>query len=240
MVESLDELQIKLFADGANLNEMKTMSNLRHISGLTTNPTLMNKAGITNYVDFAKEALEIVEGKPISFEVFSDELSEMCQQGLILNSLGENVYVKVPITNSFGIYTHEVIAELNKNGVKVNVTAVMHPLQVIKVLDSFDVAIPGYVSIFAGRIADTMRDPIPFVKETLKVLADHPKIEVIWASPREVLNIVQAQDSGCHIITATADILKKLSFINYDLEKFSLDTVKMFLNDAHKSGFSIS
>ena len=236
---SLDKLRIKLFADGANLSEMKVMSELKHISGLTTNPTLMNKAGVKNYIDFARNAIDIVQGKPISFEVFSDEPKEMCNQGLILNSLGQNVYVKVPITNSLGISTAEVVAELGKNGVKVNLTAVMHPTQVNKVLSSFDLNVSAYVSIFAGRIADTVRNPVPFVKETLEILKSHPKIELIWASPRELLNIFEAEDSGCHIITATPEILKKLSLLNYDLEEFSLDTVKMFLRDAQNSGFTI-
>jgi transaldolase len=218
---------------------MKVMSELDHISGLTTNPTLMNKAGVKNYLNFAQDALEIVQGKPISFEVFSDELKEMCNQGLILSSLGQNVYVKVPITNSLGFSTAGVVKELSKNGVKVNLTAVMHPSQVSEVLESFDQNVPAYVSIFAGRIADTGRNPIPYVKETLQILKNHPKIELIWASPRELLNIFDAEDSGCHIITATPEILNKLSYLKYDLKEFSLDTVKMFLKDAQNSGFTI-
>jgi transaldolase len=238
-IDSLDKLRVKLFADGANLSEMKVMSELDHISGLTTNPTLMNKAGVKNYLNFAQDALEIVQGKPISFEVFSDELKEMCNQGLILSSLGQNVYVKVPITNSLGFSTAGVVKELSKNGVKVNLTAVMHPSQVSEVLESFDQNVPAYVSIFAGRIADTGRNPIPYVKETLQILKNHPKIELIWASPRELLNIFDAEDSGCHIITATPEILNKLSYLKYDLKEFSLDTVKMFLKDAQNSGFTI-
>ena len=235
----LTNLSIKLFADGADLQEMKQMSELAYISGLTTNPTLMRKAGISDYIEFAKNALAIVQEKPISFEVFSDELYEMTKQGVKLSELGENVYVKIPITNSNGISTSTVVRDLSRRGIKVNVTAVMKPAQIEKVLESFSNQTPGFISIFAGRIADTGRDPVPIVRTSLQLISEYPQLSLIWASPRELLNIFQADEIGCDIITATSDILKKLDLLDYDLETYSLDTVKMFLNDARKSGYKI-
>ena len=215
------------------------MSESAYISGLTTNPTLMRKAGIKNYIEFAKSALAIVQEKPISLEVFSDELYEMTTQGMKLSKLGENVYVKIPITNSNGISTSTVVRDLTCSGVKVNVTAVMQPSQIENILESFSNQISGFISIFAGRIADTGRDPLPFVKDSLQLMTGYPQLSLIWASPRELLNIFQADELGCHIITATSDILNKLQLLDYDLETYSLDTVKMFLNDARISGYEI-
>lgn len=235
----LTTLNLKLFADGANLDEMKRMSESAHISGLTTNPTLMRKAGIRNYLDFAKKALAIVQEKPISFEVFSDDIHEMTKQGIKLSELGQNVNVKIPVTNSLGISTSTVVRDLSRNGVKVNVTAVMLPAQIESILESFSPETPGFISIFAGRIADTGRDPLPLISTALQLMREHPQLSLIWASPRELLNIFQAEAVGCHIITATSDILNKLTLIDYDLQTYSLDTVKMFLNDARSSGYEI-
>lgn len=215
------------------------MSDLTYISGLTTNPTLMRKEGIKDYLEFAKNALSVVQGKPISFEVFSDDLNEMTAQGIKLSKLGENIYVKIPITNSLGVSTKTVVRDLSSCGVKVNVTAVMKPTQIEGILEAFSSQTSGLISIFAGRIADTGRDPIPLVRTSLQLLADHPHLSLIWASPRELLNIFQADEVGCHIITATSDILKKIDLLDYDLETYSLDTVKMFLNDAQSSRYHI-
>ena len=239
MERSKDSLKIKLFADGADLKDMIEMASKTYISGLTTNPTLMNKAGITDYVAFAREVIQQIPNKPISFEVFSDDLAQMKSQALTIASWGENVYVKIPITNTLGISTLPLVKELLEDGVKVNVTAVMTISQVSEVASVLGNKTASYVSVFAGRIADTGRDPIPTMVESLDLLKSNENSELIWASPSELLNIVQADSIGCHIITATKDILSKLKFLDYDLEEFSLDTVKMFSQDALKSGFSI-
>ena len=233
------KLKIEIYADGANLAEMMTMADNPRISGLTTNPTLMRKAGIDNYSRFAKDVLKKIRDKPISFEVFSDDLLEMKMQGIEIASWGENVYVKVPITNTKGESTKEVIEYLVDKGVKVNVTAIFTVNQVREIVTALDPTIPSCLSIFAGRIADTGRDPIPLVQEVLKEIEGIPSIKLIWASPRELLNIFQASEIGCHIITATSDILNKLEFIGKDLEEFSLETVKMFYLDALSSGYTI-
>ena len=239
MVKTIDELNIKIFADGANLNEMLEMNGKNFIKGLTTNPTLMKKSGITNYREFAKQVLSEIQHKPVSFEVFSDEPSEMIRQGIEIAGWAENVFVKIPITNTRNESSLEVIEALVKMKVKVNVTAVMTLEQVKSISDAFDSSVSSYVSIFAGRIADTGRDPISIISEAINVLNWNPKIEVIWASPRELLNIFQANDIGCHIITATKDILNKIPLINYSLENYSLETVKMFHSDAIDSGYVI-
>jgi transaldolase len=235
----LSELQIKLFADGADLATMIEMSNLDHIKGLTTNPTLMRKSGIKDYKAFSKEVLDCITQKPISFEVFSDDEEEMKRQGMEIASWAENVYVKIPITTSDGKPTTEVIRFLVKNEVKVNVTAVLTTEQVestIKVLDS---SVPSYISVFAGRIADTGRDPIEIMVKSLMLMKPNDKCELIWASPRELLNIFQADQIGCHIITATSEVLNKLKLIGKDLSEYSLETVKMFKEDAEESGFRL-
>jgi transaldolase len=239
MVKTIDELNIKIFADGANLNEMLEMNGKNFIKGLTTNPTLMKKSGITDYREFAKQVLSEIKQKPVSFEVFSDEPNEMIRQGIEIAGWAENVFVKIPITNTRNESSLEVIKTLVKMNVKVNVTAVMTLEQVKSISDAFDSSVSSYVSIFAGRIADTGRDPISIISEAINVLNWNPKIEVIWASPRELLNIFQANDIGCHIITATKDILNKIPLINYSLENYSLETVKMFHNDAIDSGYVI-
>ena len=234
-----DTFRIKLFADGANLQGMIDMASKPHIAGLTTNPTLMNKAGVSDYVKFAHQVIKEVPNKPISFEVFSDDLEEMRIQSEKISSWGENVYVKIPISNTQGISTAPLIKHLTDLGIKVNVTALMTARQVETIAEVLNPKISTYVSIFAGRIADTGRDPIPAIKESLKHLSHNSNSELIWASPRELLNVIQADQVGCHIITATSDILAKLYLIDYDLDSYSLDTVKMFYNDALEAGYKL-
>lgn len=239
MTLSIENLKVKLFADGADLKGMLEMYEKPYIKGLTTNPTLMRKAGISNYRAFAIEVVSQIREKPISFEVFSDELSEMKRQGLEIASWGENVYVKIPITNTLGISTAPVIEYLVQQNVKVNVTALMTTEQVEKIAGVLNPLVPSYVSVFAGRIADTGRNPESIMIESLKLLKTLSSTELIWASPRELLNVFQADSIGCHIITATNDILQKLKLIGYDLNEYSLDTVKMFRNDATSAGFTL-
>ena len=239
MTLSVEKLQIKLFADGADIDGMLEMNSKPYIKGLTTNPTLMRKAGITNYRDFAFKILNQITAKPISFEIFSDELDEMKRQALEIASWGENVYVKIPITNTLGISTSPVIHYLVQQGVKVNVTALMTLEQVQAVEKVLNPSIPSYVSVFAGRIADTGCDPVPIMEQALEILRHQTSTELIWASPRELLNVFQANEIGCHVITATSDILKKLDLIGKELSAYSLDTVKMFRNDALASKYEI-
>lgn len=239
MTPLVAELKTKLFADGADLQGMLEMNAKPFIQGLTTNPTLMRKVGITDYRRFSKEVLKEITVKPISFEVFSDELDEMQRQGLEIASWGENVYVKIPITTTTGESTASVVKHLTKQGVKVNVTALMTEAQVRVVLKVLDPATPSYISIFAGRIADTGRNPVPIMTAALELLKSNRLCELIWASPRELLNVFQADEIGCHIITATNDILKKLELVGYDLTAYSLDTVKMFRRDAVEAGFNL-
>ena len=239
MLANRAELKVKLFADGADLEGMIEMASKPYISGLTTNPTLMKKAGIKDYVKFAKEVLMEIPDKPISFEVFSDDIEGMKVQGETISSWGKNVFVKIPITNTRGVSTTSVIKHLSDLGVKVNVTALMTNLQVEQVIEVLNPGVESCVSVFAGRIADTGRDPIPLMKKCLETLSKNRNAELIWASPRELLNIFQANEVGCHIITATSDILKKMALVGYDLESYSLDTVKMFFSDAKESGYVI-
>jgi len=239
MTTSIEDLKIKIFADGADLNGMLEMHEKPYIKGLTTNPTLMRKAGIADYKSFAIEVLSQIREKPISFEVFSDELAEMKRQAMEISGWGENVYVKIPITNTVGESTADVVDYLVQKNVKVNVTALMTTEQVIQIAKVLDSAVPSYVSVFAGRIADTGRDPESIMVESLEALRNLAKTELIWASPRELLNIFQAERIGCHIITATNDILQKTKLIGYDLNAYSLDTVKMFKNDAATAGYKI-
>ena len=233
------ELKVKLFADGAEKAGMVEMYNNPLISGFTTNPTLMKKAGIKDYKTFAKDILTVIKGKPISFEVFSDEFDEMERQALEIASWGKNVYVKIPITNTRAESSLELVERLSKAGVKINVTAMMTAEQVKSVLPKLAKGQASYVSVFAGRIADAGIDPIPIMSEVMALLKGQSKIELIWASPRELFNVVQADSIGCHIITATNDILKKLPTLGKDLTEFSLDTVKMFYNDANSAGYTI-
>jgi len=238
-MKSVADLQVKIFADGADLPSMLAMSRQPYIHGFTTNPTLMNKAGLTDYRAFAKDVLAVITDRPISFEVFSDEFPEMERQAHEIASWGANVYVKIPITNTRGESSCELIQRLSHSGVKVNATALMTVAQVREVAASVTGGAPSCVSVFAGRIADTGRDPVPMMVAALDVLRVEPKAELIWASPRELLNIIQADEIGCHIITVTHDILNKLDRIGLSLEALSLETVKMFYNDARKAGFSL-
>lgn len=235
----LKSLQVKLFADGADFAGMLEMAAKDYIQGLTTNPTLMKKAGIGNYKSFALEVLAQIQSKPISFEVFSDNLEEMKRQALEISTWGSNVYVKIPVTNTQGISTTPVIEELVKHKVKVNVTALMTVNQVAQVSKALSPEVASYVSIFAGRIADTGRNPIPIMKEAINQVAELDLCEIIWASPRELLNVFQADEINCHIITATNDILRKLELVGHDLNLYSLETVQMFRNDAVAAGYSL-
>jgi transaldolase len=232
-----ESLKVKLFADGADLEGMIEMASKPFISGLTTNPTLMKKAGITDYVKFAKDVLGEIQDKPISFEVFSDEIEEMKVQGEKIASWASNVYVKIPVTNTRGESTKPVVKYLTDKGVKVNVTAIMTNKQVEHIAEALNPNVESYISVFAGRIADTGVDPLPIMRQSLVLISQNNKAELIWASPRELLNVFQANEVGCQIITATNDILKKLELIGYDLTLYSLDTVKMFYADAASSGY---
>jgi transaldolase len=239
MLHSAKELKVKIFADGADLQTMVSMSKKSFIKGLTTNPTLMRKAGVSDYKKFAKEVLEEIQDKPISFEVFSDELNEMVQQAIEIASWGKNVNVKIPIMNSKGEETTEVVKELSSMGIALNVTAIFTTEQVRNVINVLDENASAYISVFAGRIADTGRDPIPYLQDSLEIMGAKPKSELIWASPRELLNVIQADAIGCHVITATPDILNRLETIGKDLSQYSLETVKMFRNDALRSNYFI-
>lgn len=230
---------IKIFADGANFKEMVSLSKTSFIKGLTTNPSLMRKNKIKNYEIFAKKILKVIKNKPISFEVFSDNLEEMKLQAEIINSWGKNVYVKIPITNTKKKSTSRLIKYLSNKNIKLNITAIMTIEQVKEVLKNLNPKIRSYISIFAGRIADTGRDPVPIMKKALKLMKKNKKSELIWASTREVYNIYQASRIKCHIITVTTDVLKKKSLCNYNLRKYSLDTVKSFRKDALKSNYKI-
>lgn len=234
-----DKLDIKIFADGANKREMTEMASQSFIKGLTTNPTLMRKAGVQNYETFARSVLEEIKEKPISFEVFSDDFDEMISQGLKISSWADNVYVKIPVTNTEGELSGKVIKTLSDEGVKVNVTALTTPRQVEQVSQHLNENVASYISIFAGRIADTGVDPIPTIVRAKEILKNHQKSEIIWASPREVLNVFQALEAGCHIITATTDILNKLTLYKKNLDDYSLETVLMFRADALAAGYTI-
>jgi transaldolase len=209
------------------------------IKGLTTNPTLMRKAGITDYKAFAKEVLQAIPDRPISFEVFSDDFAEMERQALEIASWGKNVYVKIPVTNTKRLPCYDLVRALAARQVKLNITALMTVAQVRDVLGALSPTVPSYVSVFAGRIADTGRDPVPLMAAAVELLRINPQAELIWASPRELLNIFQADAIGCQIITVTNDVLKKLSLVGLDLDEYSLDTVKMFHNDAVAAGFRL-
>ncbi len=234
-----DDLKIKIFSDGADKEKMLEMYNDPLIQGLTTNPTLMKKAGITDYKDFCIDILKIIKNKPISFEVFSDDYNEMLLQAKEISSWGSNIYVKIPIMNTKKEMCYDYVNQLVKDGIKVNVTAIMTLEQVREISKVLSKDVPSYVSIFAGRIADTGVDPVDMVKEALNILKDLKMSEIIWASPRELLNIIQANDIGCHIITVTPDIIKKLEYLGYSLDQYSLDTVEMFYKDAIAAGYKI-
>jgi len=234
------DLSIKIFSDGANLDEINKLAKNEIISGITTNPTLMRKAGVTNYLGFCNLASQYAGNKPISLEVFSDEIDEMYRQAHILAAINSNVFVKIPITNSKGIYTLDLVEKLTKEKINVNVTGILSFNQVKLSIESIASESISYLSIFAGRIADTGRDPIPIIQDSLKLAREKGKnIEFIWASTREVYNVYQASSINCHIITCTPDIITKLKMRNKDLEQLSLETVQMFYNDAIESGFKL-
>jgi len=232
-------MRVKIYADGARLEDMLAASKGGTISGLTTNPTLMRQAGLTDYRGFARQVLSKITDFPISFEVFADDFPTMEKQAREIATWGANVYVKIPVTNTKGESAVPLIAKLAKEGVKLNVTAILTLQQVRAVVDALDANTPAVVSVFAGRIADTGRDPVPLMREALNICAAKPKAELLWASPREVLNIYQADEIGCHIITVTPDLLKKLSLKDKDLSQYSLETVEMFYRDATAAGFSL-
>jgi transaldolase len=236
---SLDALRVKLFADGADLGGIAKLAADPRIAGFTTNPTLMHKAGITDYETFGRRALEIVGGRPLSYEVFADDAGEMLRQARKLASWGDNVYVKIPVSDTKGTSTDDVVRELTRDGVKVNVTALMTEEQVVRVVDTLRGTRGAYVSVFAGRVADTGRDPVPMMRRSAAICETVPNVELIWASPRELLNVFQADAAGVHVITATHDILAKLALVGKDLDEYSLDTVKMFHRDAASAGFTL-
>ena len=238
-MKKLNNLKIKIFADGANKKDMLDMNSKPFIKGLTTNPTLMKKEGITDYRNFCKDILKTIKEKPISFEVFSDDFSEMERQAREISSWGNNVYVKIPITNTNQENCYETVRRLSKDKIKLNITAIMTLDQVKEVTSVLQSDVPSYVSVFAGRIADTGVDPEPVMTQAVSILKSLRAAELSWASPRELLNIFQADRIGCQVITVTNDILKKLTLIDYDLNTYSLDTVKMFYSDAVAAGFKL-
>ena len=236
-MKTLDDLQVKIFADGADKVGMLEMYANPLIKGFTTNPTLMRKAGIRDYRAFAQEIIAAIPDRALSFEVFSDEFDEMERQALEISSWGKNVYVKIPVTNTRGEPSSELLGRLAQAGVKVNATALMTLEQVEDVARSLANGPGGYISVLAGRIADTGRDPVRLMQAAVELLAPYPHLELLWASPRELWNIFQADAMGCDVITATNNILKKLRLVGKDLNDYSLETVKMFYNDAQQAGY---
>jgi transaldolase len=239
MPKKLNELRVKIFADGAEQASMVALAKDPLIKGLTTNPTLMRKAGVTDYAEFAKAVLAEIKDKPISFEVFSDDFTEMERQARIINAWAPNVYVKIPVTNTKKESAAALIKKLAAEGIKLNVTAILTAAQVAEVSAALAPSIPAVVSVFAGRIADTGVDPMSIMIESKKILAANPEHELLWASPREFYNIYQAEEVGADIITVTPDILKKAEKIGYSLDEFSRETVQMFYDDGHKAGYSL-
>ena len=235
----MEDLRVKIFADGADKAGMLEMYAKSYIKGLTTNPTLMKRAGITDYRAFCKDILAEIKDKPLSFEVFSDDFGEMERQAIEIASWGRNVYVKIPVTNTKKESCYGLVKRLGEQKVKLNVTALTTITQVRDVVSVLNPRVPSYVSVFGGRIADTGLDPVPLMAAAVAMLEVAPAAELVWASPRELLNIFQADAVGCQIITVTNDILKKLSLVGYDLEAYSLDTVKMFYEDAVSAGFAL-
>jgi transaldolase len=236
---TLSDLRTRIFADGAELDGMLAMYREPHIKGFTTNPTLMRKAGVVDYRAFARQVLAAIPDRPISFEVFSDDFAEMERQAREIATWGPQVYVKIPVTNTKREPAYDLIHRLSHAGVKVNVTAILPLDQVRAVVAALKGGAPSNVSVFAGRIADTGRDPVPHMQAALDIVKAEPAAELIWASPRELLNVFQAHEIGCHIITVTNDLLRKLSLVGKHLDDYSLETVKMFHDDAQKAGFTL-
>ena len=236
-MSSVDALRVRIFADGASIERVKALSAEPWIRGFTTNPTLMRAAAVSDYETFARDLLALVPDRPISFEVIADAPGEIERQARLIASWGENVFVKVPITTTDGVLTTDVVRSLAASGVKVNVTAVMTLDQVEHAAAWLAEGPEAFVSVFAGRIADSGRDPLPIMRAALELLAPHPRIALIWASPREVLNVVQADSIGCDVITVTDEILRRLSSLGRELDEFSLDTVQMFYRDAQAAGY---
>jgi len=236
---SVDQLTVKIFADGADLKGMKEAAAHPHVKGFTTNPTLMRQAGVTDYKQFALDVLKLIPDRPVSFEVFADDFPTMEAQGREIASWGDNVYVKIPVTNTKGEFAGPLMTRLSSAGIKLNVTAIMTNEQVRRVASALARDVPAVVSVFAGRIADTGRDPVPIMREAAALLKDRPLAELLWASPRELLNIFQADEIGCHIITVTGDVIRKLALVGKDLDRYSLETVAMFHNDALSAAFTI-
>src|SRR3989338_3469051 len=239
-MSNMKNLHVKLFADGADLKGMKEMAANPMIRGFTTNPTLMRNAGIVDYKLFARQVLDAIPDKPVSFEVFADDFDAMEEQALEIASWGKNVNVKIPVTNTRGESSGALIERLSRVGVKLNVTALLTLEQVKTVTEYLAPETPAIISVFAGRIADTGRDPVPMMAEAVRIMKAKPKAELIWASPRELLNVFQAESVGCHIVTATNDILKKLSLVGKNLDAYSLETVEMFYNDAQAADYNIA
>jgi transaldolase len=235
----LDSISTKIFADGADLDGILRLTSDPMIKGFTTNPTLMWKAGLTDYADFAQRLLEQIRDKPISFEVFADDEAEMRRQAKQLAAWGPNVYVKIPVTTTSGESMAPLVRELSEAGVQVNVTALFTTAQVELITSAVADGAPSCISVFAGRIADAGVDPLPIMRRAVDIMADAPRSELIWASPREVLNLVQADQVGCHIITMTHDLIGKVKNLGKDLDQFSLETVQMFHRDAAAAGFTL-
>jgi len=238
-LKSVSDLKVQIFADGADKASMLDLYRQPYIKGFTTNPTLMRKAGVTDYERFAREVLEQISDRPISFEVFADDEVEMELQARKIARWAANVYVKIPVTNTRREPMYDLIHRLSADGIQVNATALLALEQVRHVAAALKGGAPSYISVFAGRVADTGRDPVPVMKSALKIMASEPNSLLVWASPRELLNIFQADEIGCHIITVTSDVLKKLNLVGKDLHEFSLETVMMFHNDAAHSGYKL-
>jgi transaldolase len=240
MQHSIEQLNVKLFADGADIDGIRSLARQPYIRGFTTNPTLMRQAGVSDYEAFAREMLSVVQGMPVSFEVFSDDFDEMYDQARYIAEWGSNVFVKIPITNTQGDTAIPLVRALVHEGVQVNVTAILTQRQIEQSIAAVAGGPAAYVSVFAGRVADTGRDPLPMIRSAVALLHDARNAELIWASPREVLNVFQADEAGCHVITVTHELLRKLTNVGRDLQDFSLDTVRMFRRDAVAAGFSLA
>jgi transaldolase len=235
----LSTCRVKIFADGPDLSDLSKLLAQPYIRGVTTNPTLLRKAGVADYEAFGREMLATVRHLPVSFEVIADDFVEMERQAHKIAGWGDNVYVKIPVTNTRGQSSAELVRRLSRAGVKVNVTAMLTLAQIAGMVEMLDGGAPGIVSLFAGRVADTGRDPVPVIADAVRLLEAHPGIELLWASPRELLNLFQAEAAGCHIITMTADLLDKLQLIGKDLAAYSAETVAMFYGDARRAGYEL-